>query len=139
MKYKPPYKLSVFNLQARLLRADSELINLLKDIINRITIPTYPEKKFVYNSEWLVAAALTQTYSYIIENGLKYSYLVTAEAFVFLWIIENDPHTLYYYLAEPKIKAKAQSKVDILLCCTVIGQTLTFCLIALNSKPQSQT
>jgi hypothetical protein len=45
---------------------------------------------------------------------------------------------LYYYLAEPNIKAEAQSKVDILLCHTVVSQTLTFCLIALDSKPRGQ-
>jgi hypothetical protein len=29
----------------------------------------------VYRSEWLTAAALTQTYAYMIENGLEYSKL----------------------------------------------------------------
>ena len=73
----------------------------------------------------------------MIENGLKYSYLVTAEAFVFLWIMENDLYTLYYHLTEPNIEAEAQSEVDILLCCTAVGQALTLCLMALDSKPRS--
>jgi hypothetical protein len=138
VEYKPSHKLSAFNLRAGLLRADKESMNIPEDVINRITIPTDPEEKFVYRSEWLVAAALTQTYGYMIENGLEYSYLVTAEAFVFLWIKENDPHTLYYHLAEPNIEAEAQSEVDILLCRTAVGQTLTFCLLALDSKPRNQ-
>tara|TARA_R110002033_G_C3745053_1_gene225540 strand:+ start:82 stop:282 length:201 start_codon:yes stop_codon:yes gene_type:complete len=41
----------------------------LKDVINRVTIPTDPEEKSVYSSEWLVAVVLTQTYGYMIENG----------------------------------------------------------------------
>ncbi len=45
---------------------------------------------------------------------------------------------LYYYLAEPNIEAKAQSEIDILLCRTVVSQTLTLCLMALDSKPRSQ-
>ena len=45
---------------------------------------------------------------------------------------------IYYYLTEPNIKAKAQSKVNILLCYTIIDQTLIFCLVALDSKPRSQ-
>jgi hypothetical protein len=45
---------------------------------------------------------------------------------------------LYYHLAEPNIEAEAHSKVDILLCRNIIAQTLTFCLIALDSKPRSQ-
>ncbi len=139
VEYKPPHKLSVFNLRAGLLRADSGSMNLLEDVINRITIPTDPEEKFVYNSEWLVAAALTQTYGYMIESGLEYSYLVTAESFVFLWIKEDEPHSLYYHLAEPNIEAEVQDEIDVLLCRTAVSQALTFCLFALQSKPRSQS
>jgi hypothetical protein len=138
MEYKPSHKLSVFNLRAELLRADKGSINIREDIINRITIPIDPEDKFVYHSEWLTAAALTQTYAYIIENGLEYSKLVTGEADVFLLIKKAEPHTLYYHLAEPNIEAEAQSDVDSLLCRTAVSQTLTFCLMALESKPRNQ-
>jgi hypothetical protein len=127
VEYKPSHKLSVFNLRAGLLRADGGSMNVPEDVINRLTIPTQPEEKFVYHSEWLTAAALTQTYAYMIENGLEYSKLVTGEADVFLQVTEDEPHTLYYHLAEPNIEAEAQSKVDILLCRTAVGQTLTFC------------
>jgi hypothetical protein len=138
VEYKPSHKLSVFNLRAGLLRADIGSMNIPEDVIKRITIPTDPEDKFVYHSEWLTAAALTQTYAYMIENGLEYSKLVTGEADVFLQLKEDEPHTLYYHLAEPNIEAEAQSEVDILLCRTAVGQTSTFCLIALDSKPRSQ-
>jgi hypothetical protein len=84
IEYKPPHKLLVYNLRAGLLQADSRLMDLLEDVINRPTIPTNLEEKFIYHLEWLVAAALTQTYSYIVENGLKYSYLTTREVYVFL-------------------------------------------------------
>ena len=73
----------------------------------------------------------------MIENGLEYSKLVTGEADVFLQLKENEPHTLYYHLVEPNIEAEAQNEVDILLCRTAIGQTSTFYLIALDSKPRS--
>jgi hypothetical protein len=138
VEYKPPHKLSVFNLRAGLLRADGGSMNVPEDVINRLTIPTQPDEKFVYHSEWLTAAASTQTYAYMIENGLEYSKLVTGEADVFLQVTEDEPHTLYYHLAEPNIEAEAQSEVDILLCRTAVGQTLTFCLMALDSKPRSQ-
>jgi hypothetical protein len=88
IEYKPSHKLSVFNLQAGLLQADSEYINLPEDVINRPTILTNPEEKFVYRSEWLVGAALTQTYNYIVENSLEYSCLTIGEAYVFLQIKE---------------------------------------------------
>jgi hypothetical protein len=138
MEYKPSHKLSVFNLRAGLLRANKGFMNIPEDVINRIAIPTDPGDKFVYHSKWLTAAALTQTYAYMIENGLEYSKLVTGEAYVFLQLKEDKPHTLYYHLAEPNIEAEAQSEVDILLCRTVVSQTLAFCLMALDSKPRSQ-
>ena len=138
VEYKPSHKLSAFNLRAGLLRADNGSMNVPEDVINRITIPTDPEEKFVYHSERLTAATLTQTYGYMIENGLEYSKLATGEADVFLQVKEDEPYTLYYHLAEPNIEAEAQSEVDILLCRTAVGQALTFCLIALDSKPRSQ-
>jgi hypothetical protein len=72
VEYKPSHKLSVFNLRAGHLRADSGCMNVPEDVINRITIPTDPKEKFVYHSKWLTAAALTQTYGYMIETGLEY-------------------------------------------------------------------
>ncbi|KAH8730664.1 hypothetical protein GQ44DRAFT_746597 [Phaeosphaeriaceae sp. PMI808] len=138
VEYKPSHKLSVFNLRAGLLRDDKGFMNIPEDVINRITIPTNPEDKFVYHSEWLTAAALTQTYAYMIENGLEYSKLATGEANVFLQVKQDEAHTLYYRLAEPNIQAEAESEVDILLCRTAVSQTLTFCLMALDSKPRSQ-
>ncbi len=84
VEYKPAHKLSVCNLRAGLLRADNGSINIPEDVINRITIPTDLEEKFVYYSEQLTAAALTQTYGYMIKNGLEYGKLATGEADVFL-------------------------------------------------------
>lgn len=51
IEYKLLYKLSIYNLKAGLLQADSGFIDLLKDIISQPTIPTNPDKKFVYYSE----------------------------------------------------------------------------------------
>jgi hypothetical protein len=121
IEYKPSHKLLVYNLRAGLLRADSRFIDLLKDVINRPTIPTDLGEKFIYRLEWLVAATLTQTYRYIVENGIAYSYLTISEAYVFLYIIESELHTLYYHLAEPNAKAEVQDEVDILLCCTAVS------------------
>jgi hypothetical protein len=80
-----------------------------------------PEEKFIYYSEWLVAAVLIQIFSYIVKDRLEYSYLTIGEVFVFLQIKEAKPHTLYYHLAEPNTKAEAQDEVDILLCRTIVS------------------
>jgi hypothetical protein len=91
---KPSHKLSVLNLRAGLLRAINRSMNPLEDVFNQITIPADRAKKFAYKSEWLVAAALAQTYTYIVETGIEYCYLVVEDAFVFLRIKENKPHPL---------------------------------------------
>jgi hypothetical protein len=122
VEYKPSHKLSALNLRAGLLRADNGAMNIPEEVINRITIPTDPEEKFVYHSERLTAAALTQTYGYMIENSLEYSKLATGEADVFLQVKEDEPNTLYYHLAEPNIEAEAQSEVDVLLCRTAVAR-----------------
>lgn len=72
--------MSVFTLRARLLLADNGSMNIPEDVINRITQTTDPEKKFVYHSERLMAAALGQAYETMIENGLEFSKLATGEA-----------------------------------------------------------
>jgi hypothetical protein len=53
VEYKPSHKLSALNLRAGLLRADNGAMNIPEEVINRITIPTDPEEKFVYHSERL--------------------------------------------------------------------------------------
>jgi hypothetical protein len=121
IEYKLSHKLLVYNLQAGLLRADSRFMNLPEDVINRPIIPMNPEEKFIYYSEWLVAAVLIQIFSYIVKDRLEYSYLTIGEVFVFLQIKEAKPHTLYYHLAEPNTKAEAQDEVDILLCRTIVS------------------
>lgn len=109
LEYNPSYKLLVFNLPARLLRADKRSMNIPEDVNNRIII-LIDHDKFVYRSERLTAKAPTETYKYMIKKGLEYSYLVTAGAFVLLWVRENEPHTLYYHLAEPNSKLRYKEK-----------------------------
>jgi hypothetical protein len=136
VEYKPAHKLTESNLRAGLLQADSGSLHLPNDVFSRIKIPTEKNAKFIYHSEWLVSAALTQTYGYMIENGLEYSYLTTGEAFVFLWIKEDDPHTLYYHLARPTLEAQADPGV--ILSRTAVSQVFCFCLLALQSQPRDQ-
>ncbi|KAK2625378.1 hypothetical protein QTJ16_005747 [Diplocarpon rosae] len=82
----------------------------------------------------------------MIESGLEFSKVSTGVADVFLRLQEDEPHTLYYHLAEPTIEAEvqdeaqseAQLEASISLSRTAVSQTLTFCLMALDSKPRSQ-
>ncbi|RSL40462.1 hypothetical protein CEP54_016112, partial [Fusarium duplospermum] len=68
-EYKPPHKLT-----APHLRLGLRPMNIYKDVVNRKTIPTSvdPDARFQYHAERLTAAAITQTYHYMIEGGLEY-------------------------------------------------------------------
>ncbi|RWA05309.1 hypothetical protein EKO27_g9794, partial [Xylaria grammica] len=97
-EYKAPHKLTAPHLRQGLRSMD-----IYKEVVNRKTIPTTadPEGRFRYHAERLTAAALTQTYHYMILGGLEYGLLTTGEATVFLKVDWEAPDTLYYHLAEP--------------------------------------
>jgi hypothetical protein len=86
-------------------------MNLVEDVINGVTIPNRAapdaegaellDPRFIYNSEWVVCAVMTQTYSYMLECGLGYSWFTTGEACVMLQIRESEPDVLYYHLGFP--------------------------------------
>ncbi|KAI0467070.1 hypothetical protein F4859DRAFT_526168 [Xylaria cf. heliscus] len=127
-EYKAPHKLT-----APHLRLGLRSMNIYKEVVNRKTIPTSadPEGRFRYHAERLTAAALTQTYHYMISGGLEFGLLTTGEAIVFLKIDWEKPDTLYYHLAEPKSEADAHPHN--LQSCAAVGQYLAFGLVALGS------
>ncbi|RYC57812.1 hypothetical protein CHU98_g8404 [Xylaria longipes] len=130
-EYKAPHKLT-----APHLRLGLRSMNIYKEVVNRKTIPTSadPEGRFRYHAERLTAAALTQTYHYMILGGLEFGLLTTGEAIVFLKIDWEEPDTLYYHLAEPKSEAAAHPHN--LQSCAAVGQYLAFGLVALGSPGQ---
>ncbi|KAI0423900.1 hypothetical protein F5Y09DRAFT_326081 [Xylaria sp. FL1042] len=130
-EYKAPHKLT-----APHLRLGLRSMNIYKEVVNRKTIPTSadPEGRFRYHAERLTAAALTQTYHYMILGGLEFGLLTTGEAIVFLKIDWEEPDTLYYHLAEPKSEAAAHPHN--LQSCAAVGQYLAFGLMALGFPGQ---
>lgn len=126
IEYKAPYKLT-----KEVLRAGLRAIDIPKEIIYRLIIPTDLREKFTYNANRLVAAAATQAYSYILESNTEYSCIITGEAIVFLWIEVDDFNILYYYLAEPNKEGYTGDGLSFKYLLTAIGQLLSFCLITL--------
>ncbi|KAI1933495.1 hypothetical protein LOZ66_006397 [Ophidiomyces ophidiicola] len=94
------------------------------------------KKRAIYNTQQLSSAAITQTFNYMIREGIKYGYLTTGEFFVFLHIKENDPTTLYYHRSYPindVVKGGGfQSS------CMAISSVLALCLMALESSKRDQ-
>ncbi|KAI6350905.1 hypothetical protein MCOR25_010305, partial [Pyricularia grisea] len=126
-EYKPPHKLT-----APHLRLGLRSMNIYKELVNRKIIPTSldPDARFQYHAERLTAAAITQTYHYMIEGGFEYGFLTTGEAIVFLKINWSEPETLFYHLAEPGAEVLAHP--NHLHLCTAVGQYLAFSLMALG-------
>ncbi|KAK1973590.1 hypothetical protein LZ30DRAFT_641632 [Colletotrichum cereale] len=132
-EYKPPHKLT-----APHLRLGLRPMNIHKEVVNRKTIPTSvdPDARFQYHAERLTAAAITQTYHYMIEGGLEHGLLTTGEAIVFLNLDWREPETLFYHLAEPSAEVEAHPEHAHL--CTAVAQYLAFSLIALSMPGERQ-
>ena len=131
IEYKAPHKFT-----PPILRVGLRDMNLKEEVISRAEIPTERHEKFEYHADRLVAAAMTQTYGYMIESGLEYSCIITGEAIVFLWIREEEPNTLYYHLAEPKEEVMTADVFQYSL--TAVSQLLSFSLLAMRSTRRCQ-
>ncbi|QSZ32117.1 hypothetical protein DSL72_001686 [Monilinia vaccinii-corymbosi] len=139
VEYKAPHKLSLACLRSGL--RDMEI----KSVIDRTVVP--PSKiegidnpeNFEYHADRLVASAITQTFSYMIQGGTQYGYITTGEAFVFLHVRLDDPSIIYYHLAEPGNDVMAQKEAgQEFVHRTAISQVLAFTMLALESEPASQ-
>ena len=131
---KPPHKLTLAHLRMGLRSMD-----LRKDVIDRYTVPTPGDEvaHLQYYSDQLVATVITQIYSYMINGGVRYGYITTGQAFVFLHIPADDQTVVQYHLAEPEADVKAHKdkypKGDYSHH-TALGQVLAFTLLAIGSK-----
>ena len=154
IEYKVPHKLSIGDLTMGFREMD-----LKKEVIDRIDIPNPISQKDIdkileseqegtarddaiaarlqYNADKVVMAVATQTFHYMIENGLEYSYISSGEAFVFLRIQESDPTTLYYHVAVPNDDV-SDDDANFLYSQTAIGQVVSLCLMAFKSRRRDQ-
>ena len=154
VEYKPPHKLSIGNLSR------FRPMDVKKEVMDRIDIPPpVPtdkteedaeqsgeerapgqaanakaiEDRLQYNADKVFMAVATQTFHYMIENGLEYSYVTTGEAFVFLHINWKDPTTLLYHVTVPTDEANDDGS-DFPYSQTAIGQVLGLCLMSFKSE-----
>ena len=130
VEYKPPHKLSVGMLQAGFREMD-----LKQEVIDCPFNPAENEveARLQHNAEKLVAAVATQTFHYMIQNGLEYSYISTGEALVFLRIKKKDPTTLYFHVSEPGREIFDDER-HLLHHHTAVSQVVSLTLMAAQSK-----
>ncbi len=149
VEYKPPHKLSTGNLSR------FRPMDVKKEVLDRIHIPPpIPpdmteenaeqwqeafEDRLQYNADQVAVAVATQTFHYMIENRLEYSYITTGEAFVFLridWEPEKNNTKLFYHVAVPSDDVVTDNAGNSVFDFqrTAIGQILGLCLLASKSK-----
>ncbi|KAI9762281.1 MAG: hypothetical protein M1840_001425 [Geoglossum simile] len=137
VEYKAPHKLTLPIVRLGFRPMD------LEDIIDRQTIPASgTPAHFQYHADKLVAAIATQAFSYMIEGGIHYGYITTAEAFIFLHVPTDEPNTVYYHVVEPQADVDAQSRGfphdQSFLYRTAVSQVMAFTLLAFESEPSDQ-
>ena len=131
IEYKAPHKLTLGYIY--------EGLNDMELEVARCRETDSPQDHF----RRLVAAIITQAFSYMIQAGLEYGCICTSEAFIFLRV-PNDPKTVYYFLSVPKgdvgeTTGWAQdSDGGNRLHMTAVGQMLAFTLRALKTPPRGQ-
>ncbi|EER22899.1 hypothetical protein CPC735_021980 [Coccidioides posadasii C735 delta SOWgp] len=130
---KPPHKLPLAVIQAGL--QDMDLDDIVECHSNDTSEIQYCR---------LVAAVITQAFSYMIKAGVEYGYVSTGEAFIFLHSNAEDPGTVYYYLSVPEQDVgeitgfTGELDSDNRLHMTAVGQVLAFALQAIQTSPHNQ-
>lgn len=128
VEYKAPHKLTLDHIKAGL--REMEL-----DQVVRYQEAEKPE----HTCQRVVAAVITQAFSYMINGGMEYGYVCTGEAFIFLRVPHDDPSTVYYYLSVPREDVgdttgwTGNPSDDNRLHLTALGQVLAFTLRALQT------
>jgi hypothetical protein len=118
IKYKPPHKLRFEELTTGLV---SE-IQPDRDVINQ------EGHEFKFAASRLATAVVTQLFSNMIGKGIRFGYVDTGEAYVFLYI-SDDPSCVYYYLCAPSLDVQDDDEAR--LHRTAVAQVFAFVLQAI--------
>ena len=124
-EHKAPHKVSPIDLK-RALKNE----NLCPEVAFRYEFYRFGDEKDQESAEDMIAQIITQTFHYMIGTRVRYGYISTGEAFVFLRFDQEKPETLYYHLVVPKDKVEHPSDVFF----TAVCQVACFCLMALKSE-----
>ncbi|EEH33300.2 hypothetical protein PAAG_04350 [Paracoccidioides lutzii Pb01] len=126
IEYKAPHKLSRDEIVTGL---DSE-IQPERDVINK------EGDNFAFTSKSLVAAVITQLFSYMIGKGIQYGYVCTGEVFIFLHI-SDDPTVVYYSVSVPNIDFQEDDENRFHR--SAVAQVFAFIIRALLKEPPPQS
>ena len=132
IEYKAPHKLPLGYIYEGLADIDIDL----DDVVRACDADT-PRDQY----RRLIAAVITQAFSYMVKGGLEYGCVCTGEAYIFLRVPDHEPGTVQYYLSVPKgdvgtfTEWVPESDRANRLHLTAVAQMLAFTLQALK-RPQ---
>ncbi|OBT57881.1 hypothetical protein VE04_02107 [Pseudogymnoascus sp. 24MN13] len=130
IEYKAPHKLTLGHIYEGL--AEMNLDEVVEEGEN---------ESVAIRCRRLVAAVITQGFSYMVKAGLEYGEIYTGEATIFLRI-PDDPSIVYYSLSVPKGDVGPSTGWDERgnepnrLHMTAVGQAVAFTLRALQTPPR---
>ncbi|EGD92063.1 hypothetical protein H112_00352 [Trichophyton rubrum D6] len=125
IEYKAPHKL----MQSEITTGLTKEIQPARDVIDKES----DDSEFYCKR--LVAAVITQLFSYMVLKGVRYGYVCTGEAFIFVYILD-DPSSVQCSVCTPSKDVKGTDDKD--LQSTAVAQVLAFTIKALSSPPVSQ-
>jgi hypothetical protein len=130
IEYKAPHKLTLGHIYEGLTEMD------LNDVVQ-----VGEDESVAIRCRRLVAAVITQGYSYMLRAGVEFGEIYTGEATIFLRI-PNDPSIVYYSLSVPKgdvgptTNWSDHGDQPNRLHLTAVGQAVAFTLRALQTPPR---
>lgn len=125
IEYKAPHKLTM----EEICRGLESEIWPERDVIDQ------SRDDFTFLCRNLMAAVITQLFSYMIDRGVRYGYISTGEAFIFLRIPE-DPAIVYYSVNIPNRDCAYDQENR--LQRTAVSQVVAFIQQALQDEQPSQ-
>ena len=125
IEYKAPHKLTIEEIST----------GLQGDICPETDVIGRDEGSFAFRCKNLLAAVVTQLFSYMIDKEVQYGYVCTGEAFVF-GHIPDDPTTFLYSINVPRMDYDADD--DYQLERTAVGQVFAFTLQAMRVRRPCQ-
>jgi hypothetical protein len=125
VEFKVPHKVSLQELVVSLYEMDLD-----RDVINE------DGDDFEYYATRLVAAVITQCFSYMVDMGVRKDKLDTGEALVYLYI-PDDPSIVQFFLCVPNKDVVDDDEFR--LHRTAVAQDLAFTLNALQDDHPSQS
>ncbi|KAG5940545.1 hypothetical protein E4U59_002371 [Claviceps monticola] len=89
-------------------------------------------------AEKQVQHVIIETYNKMIDSCLEYGIITTGQAVVFLHFNWDDPKTLHYHIAEPRLDVALGPEEDAALL-TTLGQYIAFTIMAIAKSSNKPT